>query len=140
MSLVTQIRNNQLAIISLLVALAALGYNTWRNELTEHNRNIRNAGFEMLLHVAALQRITYLAHYDRETDAGNPRKGWTEVLVLQDLARLMSPNARVRTTELAQTWQGNEENLGENEAAVQAIDSATDSLRADILAELAARD
>jgi hypothetical protein len=138
MSLVTQIRNNQLAIISLLVALAALSYNTWRNELTEQNRNIRNAGFEMLLHIANLQRITYLAHYDQDMDAGNPRKGWTEVLVLQDLAMLMPPNAHDRTTELAQTWQENWENLGANDAAVQAIDSATDALRTDILAELVA--
>jgi len=33
-----QIKNNLLAIISLVVAFSALGYNTWRNELTEHNR------------------------------------------------------------------------------------------------------
>ncbi|MCG8509145.1 MAG: aldehyde ferredoxin oxidoreductase C-terminal domain-containing protein, partial [Rhodospirillales bacterium] len=34
-----------LAVISLVVALTALGTNTWRNELTEYNRNIRHAGF-----------------------------------------------------------------------------------------------
>jgi len=39
-----QIRNNMVALISLLIALSALGYNTWRNELTERNRNIRDAG------------------------------------------------------------------------------------------------
>jgi len=45
---------NLLAMISLFVALSALGYNTWRNELTEQNRNVRQAGFEMLLHVGEL--------------------------------------------------------------------------------------
>ncbi len=38
MRLTEQIKRNQLAIISLVVALIALGYNTWRNELTEENR------------------------------------------------------------------------------------------------------
>lgn len=71
-----QIKQNKLAIISLLVALTALGYNTWRNEQTEANRNIRQAGFEMLVHIGQLQRITYLAHYDKDSIEGNPRKGW----------------------------------------------------------------
>ncbi len=60
--LLEQIKNNLLAVISLFVAFSALGYNTWRNEQTEYNRNIRTAGFEMLLHIGELQRITYLAH------------------------------------------------------------------------------
>ena len=32
-----QIRRNTVAIISLIVALSSLGYNTYRNELTEAN-------------------------------------------------------------------------------------------------------
>jgi len=32
-----QIQRNLLAIISLAVAISALGYNTWRNETTEEN-------------------------------------------------------------------------------------------------------
>ena len=38
-----QLRNNSVALISLVVALTSLAYNTWRNERTEHNRNIRTA-------------------------------------------------------------------------------------------------
>jgi hypothetical protein len=52
-----QILGNALAVISLCVALSALGYNTWRNELTEHKRNIRQAGFEMLLHTTVIYRM-----------------------------------------------------------------------------------
>ena len=85
MQLIEQIKRNQLAIISLLVALTALGYNTWRNELTESNRTVREAGFEMLVHIGELQRITYLAHYDQDKVGGNPRMGWTEILLLKDL-------------------------------------------------------
>ena len=52
------------AIISLLVAPTALGCNTWRNEQTELNRNIRRAGFETMVNIGELQRVTYLANYD----------------------------------------------------------------------------
>ena len=59
MKFMEQLSRHSLAVISLVVALSALSYNTWRNEQTEHNRNIRQAGFEMLLHIGALQRVTY---------------------------------------------------------------------------------
>ena len=58
MKLSEQLSRHSVAVVSLLVALTALGYNTWRNEQTEQNRNIRQAGFEMLLHIGELQRIT----------------------------------------------------------------------------------
>lgn len=44
-----QLRNNAVALISLAVAIGSLGYNTWRNERTEHNRNVRTAAFELLM-------------------------------------------------------------------------------------------
>lgn len=136
MRLIDQLRRNQLAIISLLVALTALGYNTWRNELTEHNRNVRTAGFEMLMHIAELQRITYLAHYDGDIVEGNPRKGWAEVLVLNDLAEMMPDTPRMGTKKLADAWAANWELLGSETAAVEAIDTAMDNLRTDIRAAL----
>ena len=127
-------------MFSLVVALTALGYNTWRNELTEHNRNVRQAGFEMLIHVAKLQQITYLAHYDRDVVDGNPRKGWAEVLVLKDLAMLMPEPAPMRTDELAEAWGQNWEKLGRDPESVAAIDGAIDKLRAGILECLAELD
>jgi hypothetical protein len=36
------------ALLSLAIALASLGYNTWRNETTESHRNARQAGFVVL--------------------------------------------------------------------------------------------
>ena len=140
MSLVAEIKRNQLAIISLLVALTALGYNTWRNELTEHNRNIRNAGFEMMVHIADLQQITYLNHYDADLDAGNPRKGWSEVLILKDLAQLMPPRVQQSTEQLALAWEQNWNRLGTAPEAVKAIDDGIDQLRDVIRSELAELD
>ena len=129
MNIRNQLQRNQLAIISLLVALTALGYNTWRNELSEHNRTVRAAGFEMLAHIAELQRITFLAHYDRDTTGGNPRKGWTEVLIMQDLAELMPNQVQMGVAELASAWESNWQNLGQNDGSIEPIEAATDKLR-----------
>jgi len=140
MNLTDQIRRNQLAILSLTVALVALGYNTWRNELSEHNRTVRRAGFEMLVHIAELQRISFLTHYDPQLAEGNPRRGWTEVLLLQDLARLMPADTRTRTDELAVAWAENWERLGSDQRAVDTIDKSIDILRQEVLAGITALD
>lgn len=137
MKFTEQLRGNSLAIISLFVAFSALGYNTWRNEQSEQNRNIRQAGFEMLIHIGELQRITYLAHFDKDEDAGNPRKGWIEVLVLRDLAHLMPEPGRIRSEALHEAWRENWSGLGDDDdMAVAAIDNAINDLRKDIVAEL----
>jgi len=52
-----QLRDNMVALISLIIALSALGYTTWRNELTERNRNIQDAGFELLAQIGSLQQM-----------------------------------------------------------------------------------
>ena len=137
MKLTEQIRRHSLAIISLVVALTALGYNTWRNELTERNRNIRHAGFEMLLHIGELQRITYLAHIDKDIQAGNPRKGEVAVLILLDLARLMPDFVQNRAQALLHIWRENWKGLGSDEdQAIAAIDNAINDLRMDVLKAL----
>ena len=128
-----QFKRNSLAIISLFVAFSALGYNTWRNEQTEENRNIRAAGFEMLLHIGQLQRISYLAHYDKDLQQGNPRSGWVEVLVLRDLSMLMPAELQQQTQRLFDSWKENWQGLGEDESAVAAIDNAINDLRKEVL-------
>ena len=67
---------------------------------------------------------------------GNPRKGWTEVLTLKDLATLMPEDANIRIDELEATWAKHWDKLGENGASADAIDAGFDNLRSDILAEL----
>jgi len=68
-----QLRNNAVALTSLFIALSSLGYNTWRNERTEHNRNSRTAAFEILTKLAEFERVVFLAHYDRDKNNGNDR-------------------------------------------------------------------
>ena len=135
-----QLSRQSLALVSLLVALTALAYTTWRNELTESNRNIRRAGFEMMVHVAELQRIAYLAHFDQDEVGGNPRKGWVEVLVIKDLAAFMPATEQVRSEKLYAAWNDNWSRLGEDDLAIAAIDVAINELRMDIVRTLDALD
>ncbi len=125
-----QLRNNVVALISLVVALGSLGYNTWRNERTEHNRNVRTATFELLTRLAELERVVYLAQYDRDTAGGNPRTGWTYVLVIHDLAAVVPAPVPARAAQLQKVWSENWEGLGkDDESSVNRIDDAIGSLR-----------
>ena len=56
-SITEQIRRNAVALISLVVAVTSLGYNTWRNEASEGNRNQRWASFEVLLELGELRQL-----------------------------------------------------------------------------------
>ena len=125
-----QLRNNFVALISLLVALTSLGYNTWRNERTEHNRNIRAAAFEILTKLAEFERVVFLAHYDRDRANGNPRTGWTYVIVINDLAQVIPGEVQPRAAVLRDTWRANWENLGKDgDVAIDRIDQAITNLR-----------
>jgi hypothetical protein len=132
-----QLRNNAVALTSLVVALASLGYNTWRNERTEHNRNIRTAAFEILTKLAEFERVVFLAHYDRDQANGNPRTGWTYVIVINDLAEVLPGPVAPRAAQLRDTWQGNWEGLGrDDETAVDRIDAGITNLRSATLETL----
>ena len=132
-----QLRSNAVALISLAVALTSLSYNTWRNERTEHNRNIRTANFEILGKLAELKRVVFLAQYDHDAASGNPRTGWTYVLVIQDLATVAPEPVPTRSAELQRAWSENWEGLGkDDEAAVNRIDDAIDRLREASLATI----
>jgi len=52
-----QIHNNAVALISLFIAVGSLAYNTWRNETTEEQRNVRHASFRVLENLGELQQV-----------------------------------------------------------------------------------
>ena len=133
-----QIRDNLIALISVVIALSALGYNTWRNERTERNRNIRVAGIEMLREIGSLQQIIFYAHYAEGDQRGDPRMGWADVLTINDLAALMPADVMRDAAKLRATWEADAEGLIEHDDAFARIDGAIDTLRQTTLAELRA--
>jgi hypothetical protein len=145
-SLRAQLRSNVVALVSLVVALSALGYNTWRNERTEHNRNVRVAGIEMLKEIGSLQQIIFYARFaepdphdgDRRDPRGDPRLGWVVMLTITDLAVLMPPDVVREAERLRSVWEANVARLTESDEAFARIDGAIDALRQTTLAELRA--
>ncbi len=135
-----QLRNNVVAIISLVVALSSLGYNTWRNERTERNRNIRNAGFEILTKLGDLQQVVFFAHYGMGEQQGDARVGWAQVLTIKDLAQVVPERVPTQAYVLYRVWEEDFDELGGNEAAHQRIDRAIDDLRSATLETLGALD
>lgn len=129
-----QIKRNSVALISLVVAVSALSYNTWRNEKSEDNRNHRQAAFEILSNLNKLQQVVFHRHYDKDArDRGNPRLGWTIVLTIGDLSQLLEPPMPERAEMLRATWHSNWEDLGEEQESVDAVLSSVDAMRGEAL-------
>ncbi|MGI9248195.1 MAG: hypothetical protein ACR2QI_04230, partial [Woeseiaceae bacterium] len=54
-----QFQRNAVALISLVIAISSLGYNTWRNEASEYNRNQRLISIEILRNLGDLQQVVF---------------------------------------------------------------------------------
>jgi hypothetical protein len=134
----TQLRTNAVAIISLVVALASLGYSTWRNERTEHNRTIRQASFQLLTALGEMQQVVYHAHYDHDAVRGNPRTGWVYVQTIADFSAAMPARVARCAAELLVTWRDHWEGLGVRDADAERISDGIDRCRAAVVAELQA--
>ena len=132
-SFTDQLRRYSVALISLFVALTSLAYNTWRNEQTEYNRNIRVAGIELLLKLGELERVVFFAHYGRDNEVGDPRSGWAYALTVRDLGGLTPDPAKSAAANLIEVWQKNWEGLGESDTAALSISDSIDETRATVL-------
>ncbi|MEA2093624.1 MAG: hypothetical protein U9P11_03560 [Pseudomonadota bacterium] len=128
-TLLQQIHSNLLAIISLVVAMSALGYNTYRNELTEENRNVRFAGFTMLQELSQLQLLIDYAHYDKDTVKGNPISGWGHLLYLKDMSFLVTGEVVVETEALISVWDNEWQTVRDDGASNQRVTAAINALR-----------
>ncbi len=129
-----QLRRNAVAIISLIIALSSLSYNTWRNEKTEENRNLRNAAFEILLKLGELQQNVFHVHYDRDTDnLGNPRIGWAYALTIRDLSLVLGSPVSDASTQLLAVWGEHWSSLDKNSNSADAILQSIDNTRNETL-------
>lgn len=136
-----QVRRNLVALISLVIAITSLGYNTWRNEKSEENRTQRVVAIEALLKLGELQQLVYHHHYDHDTqDKGNLRTGWTLVLVVRDITQILDDPLPAASESLRMTWDEHFQTLEGSDASREAIESGINSLRGDLLVMLKALD
>lgn len=115
-----QFKRNFVAILSLVVALSGLAYNTWRNERTEQNRNVRVAAFEILKTLGELQLIVDYAHFRKNERLGDSTLGWGKVLFIKDLAEVVPAPASDDAERLLATWRAHWEKIeSDNEGALR---------------------
>lgn len=150
-----QVKRNAVALISLIIAITSLGYNSWRNEQSENNRNQRFASFELLLKLGELQELIYLNHYDcNATLRGNARSGWVMIQTIQDLTLVFEDSVPESAVQLKEVWQGQSAKLDfgsleecehpdrkrDGLVAVNEISPAIAAVREDVLGILRALD
>jgi len=135
-----QVRNNLVAIISMIVAVSSLLYSAWRHEVTEDQRTVRQAGFEILRNLGELQTIADHAHYTGDPSQGNPVSGWGRALLIRDLSRLMPGPAQDHAGDLFQTWETESAGLGNKTASSERITAAINACREQTARSIASLD
>lgn len=139
MMILNQLRNNAVAIISLVVALSGLGYNTWRNEASEANKNIRDAGLFMMQELTKLQEVVFYARYDQQDDRGDIKTGWVHVLAVKDISYAMPATVQTSAADLSQVWSDHSHGLAAEEAAsYQAVDESIEAIKQQIVLSIKA--
>ncbi len=127
-----QIQRNAVALISLVIAITSLGYNTWRNEATEHNRNQRLVSMEILRNIGALHQVLLYRHWDGDVDdRGNPKTGWALVLTIKDLSQVLEDPVPASATKLWEVWGDNFAGLGSDDVNFERISAALEDVRAE---------
>jgi hypothetical protein len=131
-----QIGRHAVAIISLIVALTALLYTTWREEETEKNRTTRAAAFEILKNLGELQAIVNQSHFPSTDNKKDPLEGWGNVSMITDLVVLLPSNVMEATDNLSTTWKSDWNKIKTDESSVENISKKIDAARESILATL----
>ena len=127
-----QLQRNVVALISLVVAVTSLGYNTWRNEASEHNRNQRQLSIEVLRSTAQLQQVVFHNTWDGDVQGrGNPRTGWVHVMTIRDLASILDEDVKASAGDLYGAWENGWERLEPHSEAYIEIIAALEAVRAD---------
>jgi len=112
----TATKNNLVALISLVVAIVALTFNTERANRTEFQRNIRDASFTMLRELHQLQLLVDQAHYgwavSERAMPVNPIAGWVQVNYMDDLSEVIPPPVPQAADKLHAIWEANVNRLG----------------------------
>lgn len=98
------IHDNLVSLISLVVAIIALTFNTNRADRTEYQRNIRSASFSVLKELNQLQLLVDQAHYGSDRDRGNPIVGWARVNYIDDLSEVIPEPVQGASDQLKEVW------------------------------------
>lgn len=128
-----QVKQHFLSIIGLIVAVTALVYSTWREELTEKNLNTRLASFDLLKNLGQLQVTINFLHFDSENSMGNPLTGWGYIALINDLGEILPDPIPMQTKQLVKVWGENWNKLKTDQRAVEVVSAEVDASRKAVL-------
>jgi len=117
------------SIFSLIFAVVGFSYNAWRLEVSEENNTKRTAAFEVLSNLAELEQVIFSAHYDKDENAGNPRKGWVKVGLIVDLSILIDTNVAEEAELLKVRWTDNWLTINESTSDIGVLTKQIDQVR-----------
>ena len=117
-----QLQRNSVAFISLFIALSSLGYNTWRNETTEYQRNVRHAAFKVIDNLGELQSVVNAMVYSEQGAKDDWIDGWGRVLAIETLGSVMPEPIPTQSLRLKQVWMEYFEDLSAEKEAAQLAD------------------
>lgn len=118
-----QIRSHAVALLSLAIAISALGYNSWRNEKSEEQRNVRHAAFRVLETLGELREVVDERYYyfpfreDMSMEASLRLRGYGRVALTRDLMLLMPTPAPSSGEALHKAWIENYNKLDDLDEA-----------------------
>ena len=128
-----QVQRNIVALISLFIAVSSLSYNTWRNEKTESNRNLRQASFELLLKLGEFRELVYHLEYDRAVvERTAERTGWVTVFVIRDLASVLDEPVSAAAGSLFDSWGEHWGGLAARDAEGKLVGTSRNAIEAEI--------
>lgn len=137
-SFAQQIGRHSVALISLVVAIVSLGYNTWRNETSEIHRNWREAAFQITIETNQLKQFVLYRRYfhDRQDhalaaaqDADTWIGGWAKATSIRDLTSILPDPLPLHGQAVFEAWQSNAADLdGGGDAAETAEDRIVTAL------------
>lgn len=129
-------RAQMIGFASVLVAFFAILVNGHRNELTERNRNIRVAEFEILRNLAELQQMVDVTYFDRGGSKGGQSFALSRILVIRDLAALSPEPVQQSAEKLMTAWRAHGQKLDTSLDAVQKLSDEIVDVRKEVVASL----
>lgn len=146
------LKRNSVALISLFIAIFALAYNTWRNERSESQRNVRQAAFRVIENLGEMQEVIDARYYYLPFDEGKDSEpelrlqGYGNLAMSHDLMNLMPPPVPAVGDHLYTTWlehfetltdlDGNGQHTEEAQRAEETIRKALASSREAVMETL----
>ena len=120
-----------------MIAISALSYNSWRNELSEQNRNIRYAGFEIIKETAKLQQFFDQTTFESENHKSKlPIEGWVKIRLIQSLSVFMNIEVQNQANYLFSKWQDGWQKLKSNKKVNSDLSIIIDNLVNEVRLEL----